>query len=201
MYCSKCGKQIPNESKFCTYCGAPSGESNVDSKQDGIRDINQTVTSYLSAISNKRGKYTVPLLIICVAMLMVSLILPHIGLSTQNGRSYSIYIFGDNSWPGGISENDSLEFVNRLYFFGVLIMMLATGFFVIQDRKKACLITAIVTLCWWFISFATCMGLEDEYSWLSVVPLGCSIHCIGAVALVILNLRDYRDHKQANKDC
>lgn len=25
MFCSNCGKEIPNETKFCSYCGAPQG--------------------------------------------------------------------------------------------------------------------------------------------------------------------------------
>ena len=27
MYCVKCGKEIPNDSKVCPECGAPMGEA------------------------------------------------------------------------------------------------------------------------------------------------------------------------------
>ena len=36
MYCSKCGKTIKNESRFCVYCGEKIGTDNIETVQDVV---------------------------------------------------------------------------------------------------------------------------------------------------------------------
>lgn len=36
MYCSKCGKTIKNESRFCVYCGGKIGTDNIETVQDVV---------------------------------------------------------------------------------------------------------------------------------------------------------------------
>jgi uncharacterized membrane protein YvbJ len=56
IYCLSCGKEIPSDSKFCTFCGAPT--PTVDPKQPNIAtaskqkpvDVSKTETSRMSFI-------------------------------------------------------------------------------------------------------------------------------------------------------
>jgi len=50
MYCKNCGKEIPNDSKFCQHCG--SGQSNNDSIQSERDCDNSASDNYKSNYGN-----------------------------------------------------------------------------------------------------------------------------------------------------
>lgn len=48
MYCTQCGKQIPNEVKFCQYCGTPTHNAPIEVKEN-LDDKNKSDDNYIWA--------------------------------------------------------------------------------------------------------------------------------------------------------
>ncbi len=46
MYCSKCGKEIPEEDKFCKYCGTKIVGKDVEAEEKETRQVRETIPSY-----------------------------------------------------------------------------------------------------------------------------------------------------------
>ena len=53
MFCHKCGKNIPDEAKFCRYCGAPTGyAANPSGSQTGYAESAETVQNKKKTYDN-----------------------------------------------------------------------------------------------------------------------------------------------------
>lgn len=67
MYCSKCGKEIPDESDFCSYCGA-----DLQMKKDNNEEENSITENIICGIA----------IVVCV-LAIIGLI--YLGFKTYNG--------------------------------------------------------------------------------------------------------------------
>ena len=196
MFCYKCGKQIPDESTFCSYCGANVVNPKATVSQESKGGINRSVENFFASKNITLGKYTLIILIICVAMLLVNLILPNFVLIKDSAnKSYPIYYLGDNTWPSGSIDDEGMEALMKFSLVGSLVLLFSEGLFVLQDKKKYSFITAIINIGWSMIGVFMCMGIEESKDWLSVVPVGLMLYLFGAIALLVFTTRDYKDEK------
>jgi len=46
MYCPNCGKEIEAGSKFCRYCGANVGKSEIETRQKRVQEVKEIVSCY-----------------------------------------------------------------------------------------------------------------------------------------------------------
>lgn len=53
MYCSKCGIELEDQSKFCNSCGLPTTNTQVESKQEDIIKCPKCLSAHLTA--NQKG--------------------------------------------------------------------------------------------------------------------------------------------------
>ena len=57
MYCKNCGAQIPNDSKFCTYCGSKmENEDVVYVKEDVVNDV-ELVNNNNEPVNTSKGPW------------------------------------------------------------------------------------------------------------------------------------------------
>lgn len=78
MFCTKCGKQISNDSQFCTYCGAPTGFISTASQNkqqtSSVTPHNNQTNNFASNMpSSKPPKKSgsLPLIIILIVVFLV----------------------------------------------------------------------------------------------------------------------------------
>jgi uncharacterized membrane protein YvbJ len=65
MYCNNCGKQIPDNSKFCNYCGSKIGFLPTDSEKSSNNSI-KTTNNKNEIFPDKSIKYLVLSLVVFV---------------------------------------------------------------------------------------------------------------------------------------
>lgn len=87
MYCKNCGKQLPDDSKFCSGCGA-------------------SINSNINEPTKKSKKKP---LIICISILVLILIIVIAALAINNGRGGSGTATGKNQKPSVTEKTDSKE--------------------------------------------------------------------------------------------
>ena len=87
MKCSKCGKEISENAKFCRYCGTPiQAEEGVSSVKKQKGDVRETV---------RNGEFPV-----CIA----------VGILAMTGiTAFTIKITGENSKPARKAEENNKE--------------------------------------------------------------------------------------------
>ena len=58
MYCTNCGKEIPDNSKFCGYCGAPTANAQNTQNQNTatLQDMQKKVREALNTAGEKAGQ-------------------------------------------------------------------------------------------------------------------------------------------------
>lgn len=87
MFCTKCGKKIPDNTKFCIYCGAP-----VDAESSAEEKIPQSQPQYDSTPECSRNKQKkdgggIKAVIIAMIAVIVLLLCYIVGISIYNIRS------------------------------------------------------------------------------------------------------------------
>lgn len=70
MYCSKCGKEIPNNAKFCPYCGNTITSTNFQSTIPGKQASTGEIKDSLQQLA---GLVTVAILFIASVMFLVTM--------------------------------------------------------------------------------------------------------------------------------
>lgn len=116
-FCSKCGKEILNDDKFCMYCGNSTSTIESKEKEENTEQVNQSQNNSVNTtqnqpsviIQNTPNKYTngfgiagfvislVSLLICCGSFSWLSLIFSIIGLvnaNKNNGEGKGLSIAG-----------------------------------------------------------------------------------------------------------
>lgn len=58
MYCSHCGNQIKNDSKFCPYCGGSLSSSDIGSAKEALKNTAVAVMDSAKAIGNSANEAT-----------------------------------------------------------------------------------------------------------------------------------------------
>ena len=99
MYCKKCGKEIPNDSKYCSFCGALQDSINVEQKAN-IQNSNQNEST------NKNGLFVgmiVFVVIIIIFAVIVNAASNH-NNSSQRQPVYSSSKVQDDSRPAKLSD-------------------------------------------------------------------------------------------------
>lgn len=125
MYCSNCGKETPDNLKFCTYCGAKLEMPISDSKKtmEPVRNENTEVIAIIPII----------LMIILAALFLYK----SFAMTDSNNDAFSLL-------------NDSSEIIGVILHWGVAFAILAvcaSGFFgYIQPHKDKALISSGSTL-------------------------------------------------------
>ena len=46
MYCTKCGKELANDARFCTYCGAKVQQEEYPGNSKGFNKIKENPAAY-----------------------------------------------------------------------------------------------------------------------------------------------------------
>lgn len=116
-FCSKCGREILNDDKFCMYCGNSTNTIESKEKEENTEQVNQSQNNSVNTtqnqpnviIQNTPNKYTngfgiagfvislVSLLICCGSFSWLSLIFSIIGLvnaNKNNGEGKGLSIAG-----------------------------------------------------------------------------------------------------------
>lgn len=58
MYCTHCGKQIEDNSKFCPYCGGSLSSSDIGSAKEALKKTSEAVIDSAKAIGNSVNETT-----------------------------------------------------------------------------------------------------------------------------------------------
>lgn len=98
MYCTNCGKKIPDGSRFCPECGA---ELNVSSSLPSFQTpkVNETNQKPIGTTGSSIMKYSRWILLASAALVLIAGFLPVLSISSFIGDSehYSIMYFARNS--------------------------------------------------------------------------------------------------------
>lgn len=106
MFCSNCGKQIPENTKFCSHCGAQQvASNNINSEKPTMHLLNQTDPISPPPAAPKKSKKALILVVVIAAVVITAVILGAFviapafsgGKDLTPGEESSIAVSGANS--------------------------------------------------------------------------------------------------------
>ncbi len=183
MFCSKCGKEIPNDSKFCSSCGAQINNIHVSP----IRNINSLNVRQISFDTK-----TIIFLVISAVMLLSMLILPTFKLNT-----YTISFLGDN-YMASNSTRDTINTLSRIAFIFMLATAIATAIFQITKKMKLSLIISCVNggFLFLYIIYIPTIWLRIRGDRTVTIGAGTVLCILCSIALIILSLLAFKKENQ-----
>lgn len=195
-FCSKCGKEFPDDAVFCGYCGVR--------LQDSFRTDNRIAVNTKKINMNTKN---IVVVILSVALLLVMIIMPMFKLSYDKHDPtdfYSISMLGDN-YMAGHGCKETINTVSKMVFIGLLGSLIGLNYFNITKKYKNSLIVSIIN----FVVFVVYnIYIEtiwvasansyhrDEYS--AVLTPGCSFCYILLLALIICSFLLLKSEKRMN---
>lgn len=199
MFCSKCGTQIPENSKFCINCGTQTG----DVTPAEIRSVN------INSWKSKLDTSTIISIIIAVVMILAMLAVPVFELCYGSGDtidgSHTISLLGDNytsdSYIDGRVAKCGINTSLRVAFIFMLASIIAVVIFKIMKKTRFAFISSIVNLAILLICNVfvySVWGSESNWQYEhSTIMCAGNVICIGcAIALLVLSCSEYKKKNQ-----
>ncbi len=183
MFCSKCGKEVPNDSKFCSSCGAQ------------INNIQVSPIRNISSLNVKQINFdtkTIIFLVISVVMLLSMLILPTFKLNT-----YTISLLGDN-YMSSSSTRDIINTLSRIAFILMSATTIATTIFHITKKMKLSFILSCVNggILFLYIVYVPTIWLRIRGDRTAIIGAGTVLCILCSIALIILSLLVFKKENQ-----
>lgn len=69
MFCSNCGKEIPNNTNFCNYCGAAQNNGSAQNMQSTVSSSTVHTVSHSSNTKKNSRKKNVGIVLVCLQIL------------------------------------------------------------------------------------------------------------------------------------
>jgi|GEM_PF-5811979 len=113
MYCRKCGKEIPDNTLFCNYCGAETGQSGTGAADHG--DMPQRETNYEYRRKDVRTRRGITRLSVLPVMLLIIYALHTYSSSKTERKVYSKpYVSSYSSETSGNSGNNDENYIDLI---------------------------------------------------------------------------------------
>ncbi len=186
MYCHKCGTQLPDNSKFCSNCGA---------QFSNVQPAIQPVANSFNITAKKLDTNTIVCLVLAVIMVLSMLVLPMF----IEESSQTISLLGDN-YMYNKNLQTTINMLSKIAFIFMLATTAATVVFRIVKKTLYSFISSCVNggiLLLYIGSFLD--------AWMTKYPkapitLGAgTILCLGcSIALFVLSFLEFRKEKENN---
>lgn len=188
MFCYKCGQQLPDNSKFCSNCGA---------------QINNTISLPFRSISNinigqiKFDTTTIICLVISVVMLLSMLVLPTFILGPQN-IAYAISFLGDDYMPYH-SVRTEINTLSRIAFIFVLASTAACVIFRITKKIFFSFLTSCINAGVLFFYNVSIIGILISDDRTASIGAGNVLCIVCSIALFIFTYLAFSKEKKDNR--
>ncbi len=195
MFCYKCGKQLPDNSRFCSSCGAI-----LTTEPQQTR--NNHVVSQKTNISIRKIKIdtrTIVMLGISLLMILSMIILPMFTLSwndSGSGGDYTISLLGDN-YMAYYGERDDIVSASQMTFVLTLVAIVLTAAFKVLQKIKMAFISSLSTVALYliynlFVSSTWNSARTTYTDHITTLGGGNVICLIGSISICVLTILELR---------
>lgn len=191
MFCYKCGTQIPDNSKFCSNCGAQiSNPQSVPQRMMNSFNINSL------KIDTKFDTKTIICFIVAAVMLLSMLVLPMFTVKS----SQTISLLGDNYFANK-SIQTTINTLSRIAFIFLLAATAAIVVFRISKKTRYSFISSCVNGGILFLYIGSIVNAwTTTYSEAPITPGAGTVLCLGcSIALFVLSFLEFKKEKENNQ--
>lgn len=184
MYCSHCGQEIPDNSKFCPRCGQALQAPQTGS-QAQAGTTQQAQVPHMAAhpvASDKTSGVSVPVIVTLIGalMMLISVFMPLYRASVWGIEMRLTYF---NAASAGADSGTATGFM----IVGILILIVSVLIALLRIKTKRILviILSVIALLFGFLMFAACeSAISDSYG---LAQLGSStiLLIIGSIVSIV----------------
>lgn len=191
MFCSKCGAQLPELSRYCPKCGTSTEASFTP---NAIQPVKSS-PSFFETIKINMNNSKIAILILNGITLLSMFVVPYfyIVVGKSSPASYPIRLTGGNDYPSACPFNDTSDIGWTFLLFTFIGAIACIVYSMLTNKYKFCKITSIVNLGASIVGFYSFLmpiiNSNDKYSNTSMAPIGAFIHLGLSIAILILVIK------------
>ena len=191
MFCYKCGTQIPDNSKFCSNCGAQ-----ISNPQAAPQRLMNSLNINSLKIDTKFDTKTIICFIVAAVMLLSMLVLPMFTVKS----SQTISLLGDNYFANK-SIQTTINTLSRIAFILLLAATAATVVFRITKKTLYSFISSCVNGGILLLYIGSIVNAwTTTYSEAPITPAAGTVLCFGcSIALFVLSFLEFKKEKENNQ--
>ena len=201
MFCSKCGTQLPDSSRFCIKCGASVAPVSPNPVQP-VQPV-RTSLSFFETVKRNMNNSKIAILILNGIMLLSMFVVPYfyivVGKSSQT--SYPIRLIGGNDYPSSCPFNDTSDIGWTFLLFALIGAIACIVYSLLVNKYKFCKIASIANLglsvIGFYSFFIPMTNSTDKYKNTSIAPIGAFIHIGLSIAILVLVIKLIKKEKQS----
>lgn len=202
MFCSKCGSQLPDSSRFCPKCGASVDGPFVPNNAPPVQTMKPT-SSFFETVKRNMNNSKIAILILNGIMFLSMFVVPYfyivVGKSSQ--ASYPIRLIGGNDYPGSCPFEETSDIGWTFLLFAFIGAIGCIVYSLLVNKYKFCKIASIANLVLSAIGFYSffipMINNTDKYKNTSMAPIGAFIHMGLSIAILVLVIKLIKKEKQS----
>ncbi len=201
MFCSKCGTQLPDSSRFCPKCGASVEGSFVPNNSQPVHQM-ELPSNFFETVKRNMNNAKIAILILNGIMFLLMFVVPYFYIIVRDS-SYPIRMIGGNDYPSSCPFSEQSDIVWTFLLFILIGAIGCIVYSLLVNKYKFCKIASIANLVLSVIGFYSffipMMNSIDEYKNTSMAPIGVFIHMGLSIAILVLVIKLIKKEKQASQ--
>ena len=191
MFCSKCGKELQKDSRFCPECGTPIQKiiPNVQSKP--VSCFTNQNHGFINQTQMKLSIFKIAILILSVLGLIFAFCIPYV-IVYKAKSSYPLYLTGANDFPSFLKIDFEAAFTIILLLFVAEIITIVLS--CLMEKKTLCLISSIAVSILSFVAFGLIMEMIQEASSsgnnIYCTPIGVFLQFGISIAIIVMVIKE-----------
>lgn len=195
MYCSKCGKQISDMSRFCPHCGNQTQISNFENRANSSNGpVNVPSQGIINQLKDKLTKSKWIVLLLSSISFIFLFIIPYVTIYKKSS-SYPIWLIGGNDYPSSIEGDYDAGFSAIMLFLIACIITIIVS--LIMEKHTLCLIASCANVFISFMGFSIVMSMVQSANSQSTscMPIGSLLNLGLGIAVLVLIIKEKKKAK------